>query len=258
VPTVERAGVRIYYEEHGPRGPEAPALLLTHGFSATLRMWDSQIEALESRWHVVRWDMRGHGQSDSPEDPAAYTHKATFGDMVAVLDACGVDRAVIGGLSLGGYMSLELYLAHPERVRALVLCDTGPGYKKDDARAAWNRYAESFAQKFDEKGLAALGPSAEVKIAKHRDARGLALAARGILVQRDARVIESLPSISVPTLLVVGSEDRPFLTGMKYMAEKIPDAEHVVIEGAGHAVNIDQPARFNAVLVAFLDRVSEV
>lgn len=257
MPTVNRSGVRIYYEEQGPRDPKAPALLLTHGFSATLRMWDSQIAPLENRWRVLRWDMRGHGQSDSPEDPNAYTHEATVGDMVAVLDACGVERAVIGGLSLGGYMSLELYRAHPGRVRALVLCDTGPGYRKDDARAGWNRYAESFAQKFDEKGLAALGPSAEVKIAKHRDARGLALAARGILIQRDARVMESLPSISVPTLLVVGAEDKPFLTGMKYMADKIPGAKHVVIEGAGHAANIDQPARFNEALVEFLDRVSQ-
>ena len=176
--------------------------------------------------------------------------------MTAILDACGVEQAVVGGLSLGGYMSLEFYLAHPDRVRALVLCDTGPGYRKDDARAGWNRYAEAFAQKFEEKGLAALGQSSEVRIAKHRDARGLALAARGILAQRDARVMEALPSIRVPSLLIVGSEDKPFLTGMKYMAEKIPGAEHVVIEGAGHAANIDKPVRFNEVLTAFLARVS--
>jgi pimeloyl-ACP methyl ester carboxylesterase len=253
VPTVDRAGVRIHYRDEG----KGPALLLTHGYSATLRMWDGQIQALESRARVVRWDIRGHGESDSPEDPTEYTHDASVGDMAAVLDACGIERAVVGGLSLGGFLSLQFYLAHPERVRALVLCDTGPGYKKDDARAGWNRYAESFAQKFDEKGLDALGPSAEVRIAKHRDARGLARAARGILVQRDARVIESLPSIRVPTLLVVGADDKPFLAGMQYMADKIPGAEHVVIENAGHAVNIDQPTRFNEVLLAFLDRVRE-
>ena len=251
MPTVDRAGVRIHYESQG-RGP---SVLLTHGYSATLRMWDAQAAALASRFRVIRWDMRGHGESDSPEDPAAYTHEATVGDMAAVLDACSVDEAVVGGLSLGGYMSLEFHLAHPGRVRALVLCDTGPGYKKDDAREGWNRYAEGFARKFDEQGLAALGSSAEVRAAKHRDARGLALAARGILVQRDSRVIESLPHISVPTLLVVGADDKPFLAGMKYMAEKIPGAEHVVIEGAGHAVNIDQPERFNEVLARFLARV---
>jgi len=252
VPTLDRAGVRIHYEDQG----SGPALLLTHGYSATLAMWKAQVAALEKRFRVLSWDMRGHGQSDSPTDPSAYSHEATVADMAAVLDACGVERAVVGGLSLGGYMSLEFYLAHPARVRALVLCDTGPGYKKDDARAGWNQYAEGFARRFDEKGLAALGGSAEVRIAQHRDARGLAHAARGILIQRDSRVMEALPSIRVPTLLVVGSDDKPFLTGMKYMADKIPGAEHVVIADAGHAVNIDQPKRFNEVLTAFLDRTT--
>lgn len=253
MPYIDRNGVRIYYEDEG-RGP---ALLLTHGYSATLRMWEPQVVALASRFRVLRWDMRGHGASESPQDPHAYSHAATVADMAAVLDDAGVDRAVIGGLSLGGYMSLEFHLAHPDRVRALVLCDTGPGYKKDDAREAWNRYAEGFALKYEERGLEALGASAEVRVARHRSAAGLALAARGILTQQDARVIESLPAIRVPTLLVVGGEDKPFLTGMRYMAEKIPGAVHVVIEGAGHAPNLETPAAFNDVLARFLDGISD-
>jgi len=249
VPYIDRDGVRIYYEDEG-RGP---ALLLTHGYSATLSMWDPQVSALANRYRVLRWDMRGHGASDSPDDPDAYTHTATVGDMAAVLDAAGVDRAVIGGLSLGGFLSLEFHLAHPGRVRALVLCDTGPGYKKDDARESWNRYAESFARKYEENGLDALGSSAEVRAARHRSAAGLARAACGILVQRDARVIESLPAIRVPTLLVVGSEDKPFLAGMRYMADKIAGSVHAIIDGAGHAPNLEKPVEFNAVLARFLD-----
>lgn len=253
MPYIDRDGVRIHYADDG----DGPALLLTHGYSATLRMWDPQVAGLADRFRVLRWDMRGHGASDSPEDPGAYTHAATVGDMAAVLDAAGVERAVIGGLSLGGYMSLEFHLAHPARVRALVLCDTGPGYKKDDARESWNRYAESFARKYEERGLDALGPSPEVRVAHHRDASGLARAARGILVQRDARVIESLTGIRVPTLLVVGSEDKPFLAGMRYMAEKIPGAVHTVIDGAGHAPNLEKPAQFNSVLERFLGGIGE-
>lgn len=253
MPYIDRNGVRIHYADDG----DGPALLLTHGYSATLHMWDPQVGALADRFRVLRWDMRGHGASDGPEDPGAYTHAATVGDMAAVLDAAGVERAVIGGLSLGGYMSLEFHLAHPARVRALVLCDTGPGYKKDDARESWNRYAESFARKYKERGLDALGPSPEVRVARHRDASGLARAARGILVQRDARVIESLTGIRVPTLLVVGSEDKPFLAGMRYMAEKIPGAVHTVIDGAGHAPNLEKPAQFNSVLERFLGGIAE-
>lgn len=252
MPIIERRCARIYYEDSG----SGPAILLTHGYSATLEMWAPQVAAFADRYRLLRWDVRGHGRSSSPPDPAAYSHAAAVEDMAAVLDHAGVDAAVVGGLSLGGYLSLEFHLAYPERVRALVLCDTGPGYKKDEARAAWNRYAESLARKFEEKGLAALGPSAEVRVARHESAWGLVHAARGILVQHDARVIESLPRIRVPTLLVVGAKDEPFLAGMRYMAEKISDSTHVVIADAGHAPNLERPDAFNRALEDFLSRVA--
>src|SRR5262249_55223932 len=162
------------------------------------------------------------------------------------------EKAVVGGLSLGGYLSLELYLAHPQRVRAMMLFDTGPGYKKEAGRAEWNRLAQDYAVRFETRGLAALGVGSEVRVAKHRSAEGLALAARGMLAQKDARVIESLPSIAVPTLLIVGSEDKPFLTGMDYMAAKIPRSTKVIIEGAGHAPNIERPDDFNRAVTSFL------
>src|SRR3954462_9608853 len=98
-------------------------------------MWGGQVAALAGRHQVIVWDMRGHGQSDSPDDPAAYSEAATVADMAAILDACGAERAVIGGLSLGGYMSLSFNLTHANRVPALMLFDTGPGFKKDEARA---------------------------------------------------------------------------------------------------------------------------
>jgi pimeloyl-ACP methyl ester carboxylesterase len=89
----------------------------------------------------------------------------------------------------------------------------------------------------------------------HRDARGLILAARGMLTQRDDRVISHLPAISVPALVVVGAEDTPFLAAADYMANKIPGAKRVVIPGAGHAVNIDQPHAFNAAVTDFLTAI---
>jgi pimeloyl-ACP methyl ester carboxylesterase len=248
---LQRNGVRIYYEESGA----GPGVLLTHGYTASLRMWDPQVAALADRCRIIRWDMRGHGASDSPDDPAAYSHDATVADMTAILDACGVERAVIGGMSLGGFMSLLFHRVHPERVRALMLFDTGPGYKKDDARAEWNRLAEGYALRFETQGLTALGSGAEVRVAAHRSAQGLAHAARGMLAQSDARVIESLSRIAVPTLLIAGSEDKPFLPAMDYMAAKIPGASKLVIEGAGHAPNLERPDAFNQALAAFFERL---
>lgn len=246
--TINRDGVNIHYEDNG----SGPVVLLSHGYSATTRMWTGQVEALKDDYRVITWDMRGHGQSDSPDDPKAYSEQATVDDMAAILKHLGIDKAVIGGLSLGGYMSLAFNVAHPEMVRALMLFDTGPGYKNPVGREGWNETARKRAEVFESKGLDALGSSAEVRIAQHRSAQGLAHAARGMLAQFDSRIIESLPEIKVPTLVLVGDNDTPFLGGTDYMANKIPNATKVVIENAGHASNIDQPEAFNAEVRKFL------
>src|ERR1700686_4706281 len=250
MPKIDREGVKIYYEVHG----SGPPLLLTHGYSSTSAMWKGQIEALSKHHKLVLWDMRGHGQSDYPDDPAAYSEALTVADMAALLDAIGAETAIVGGLSLGGYMSLAFYRAHPDRVRALLIIDTGPGFKKDDARAAWNKRAHETGDRFEREGLGALQSGIrESSTGNHRDATGLARAARGMLAQRDARVIESLPDIKVPSLVVVGADDTPFLAASDYMAAKIPGAKKVVIPAAGHAVNIDQPQAFVAAVLPFLD-----
>src|SRR6266851_3588948 len=137
MPKINRYVVDIYYEVHG----SGPPLLLTHGYSSTPAMWQGQIEALSKRHRLGLWDMRGHGQSDYPADPRAYSEALTVADMAALLDEVGATSAIVGGLSLGGYMSLAFYRAHPERVSALLIIDTGPGFKKDDAREAWNKRA---------------------------------------------------------------------------------------------------------------------
>lgn len=248
MPTINRDGVNIYYEDHGT----GPAVLLSHGYSATTRMWTGQVEALKDRYRVITWDMRGHGQSDSPDDPKAYSEAATVDDIAGILNHLGIDKAVIGGLSLGGYMSLAFNLAHPSMVRALMLFDTGPGYKNPVGREGWNVTAMKRAETFEAKGLDALGGSAEVRVSQHRSAQGLAHAARGMLAQFDSRIIESLEHIAVPTLVLVGEKDQPFLGATDYMANKIPGCTKVMIPEAGHAANLDQPAAFNAAVEAFL------
>jgi pimeloyl-ACP methyl ester carboxylesterase len=243
-------GVSVYYEVHG----EGPVVLLTHGYSATSQMWAGQVEALSKGHKLVTWDMRGHGKSDYPEDQGLYSEAATVADMAAILDAVGAKTAVVGGLSLGGYMSLAFHRTHPERVEALLIIDTGPGFKKDEAREGWNANALKTAERYEREGLALLeGGSAERRTAQHRDATGLSRAARGMLAQRNARVIEHLPEIAVPSIVVVGADDTPFLAASDYMAAKIPGAKKVVIENAGHAANIDQPAAFNAAILGFLE-----
>ncbi len=231
-----------------------PALLFTHGYQASRRMWDAQVSALADRYTVVTWDLRGHGESATPDDPAMYSHDLMLGDMAALLDHASADDAVLVGHSLGGFASLLFYLERPERVRALVLFGSGPGYSDGDARGKWNDMAERFARSVEERGLDILRKgSAEVSGARHRSATALAHAARGMLAQQDSRVMDAIGDVAVPTLVMVGSEDKPFIGSSEYMAKKIPGAEFVKVEGGAHAANIEKPDAFNAALLRFLD-----
>lgn len=248
---IDRGDVRIHYEVHGPSDGRLP-LLLTHGFGASSEMWAANLPVLSADRRVVVWDLRGHGQTDAVDDASLYSHQLSLADMAAVLEAAGAQQAVIGGMSLGGYLSLAFHRRHPEHVAALLLIDTGPGYKRDDDRAEWNAWVERTALELETRGPAALGTSPEVACAHHRSTTGLPLAARGIMAQRDPSVIESLPGIRVPTLVIVGAEDATFRKAADYMAARIPSARKVVVDGAGHAPNIDRPELFNDAVLGFL------
>jgi pimeloyl-ACP methyl ester carboxylesterase len=232
VPALDRDGVGVWYDPGTPNG--RTPMLLTHGFGASADMWAPNLPALGAERQVITWDIRGHGRSGAPDEQARYSEGLSLDDMAAVLDACGAERAIVGGLSLGGYLSLAFHRRHPGRVAALMLFDTGPGYRRDEAREDWNRRVER---------TAAESPP------------GLALAARGIMAQHGPEVIDSLPAIAVPTLVLVGANDRPFLVAADYMAGKIPGAVKVVVRGAGHVANADRPREFDRAVLDFLRRL---
>ena len=212
------------------------------------------VDALSVDRPVIVRDQRGHGSSNAPDDMNRYTEQISVADMAAILDAAGADRVVLGGMSLGGYLSLAFHLVHPQRVAALVLVDTGPGYRNDEARDKWNAWVERRAQQL-ERGESPVEISAELAQAVHEHPEGLPRAARGVMAQKDARVITSLDSITVPTLVIVGAEDTDFLAGADYMHRHIPDSRKVVIDNAGHAANMDQPEAFNAAVRELLEQL---
>jgi pimeloyl-ACP methyl ester carboxylesterase len=251
MPYLTRAGVRLYYEDYGQGLP----VLLSHGFGASTGMWCGQVEALRRLYRLIPWDMRGHGESDSPDDQALYSHQHTVDDMRAILDHLHIDQAVIAGHSLGGFMSLAFHVAYPQRVKALILQGCGPGYRNAEARATWNTRAEQRARTLETQGLSMLGGGSEVRISTQRSAHGLAKAARGILAQVDARVIDSLPHIRVPTLIIVGEDDTPFVNGSHYMTSRIPHATEVVVQNAAHGANVDQPEVVNQAIQTFLQQL---
>jgi pimeloyl-ACP methyl ester carboxylesterase len=248
---LDRDGVFLAYEIHDAEGSGLP-VLLTHGYGASRRMWDPN-RAATSPHPTITWDMRGHGESDAPDDPSLYSHELTMDDIAALLDVAGAERAVLIGMSLGGFMSLGFRLRSPQRVAALVLVDTGPGFRRPEAREGWNAWARDRADQLERDGLDALPGGREQRGVDHvHGAEGLAHAARGMLAQQDEAVFESLGEVSVPTLVVVGAEDQQFLAAADVMEARIPDARKVVLPGAGHAANVDAPEEFNAAVAEFL------
>ena len=239
----------IYFEQYG----SGPAILLTHGFSATSSMWHPQIEALSKSNALILWDLPGHGQSGLPENSQDCNEVFALNVMVAILDSLSVEVATIGGLSLGGYLSLAFHAMHPERTSALLIIDTGPGFKNPQARENWNVTARKTADKWEkESRQELLEVSPEQRVANHKDRMGVATAARYLLTQHSSHVIESLPAIKVPAIVVAGDNDKPFIPATEYMAKKIPGSKKAIIPNAGHASNMDQPVLFNKEIVEFL------
>jgi pimeloyl-ACP methyl ester carboxylesterase len=266
MPRFEANGAALHYESTG-RGP---ALVLAHGFACGLRMWDPQIPALSRTHRVVTYDARGHGASDAPADPAAYSPDLAVADLRALLDHLGLRRAIVGGLSMGGNVALHLALAHPERVSALIVADTGSGSGSGPEFAAG---LAASAAALERSGLeswadAALhnpvfasfaGRSAEAarfmrSCLMNNRARGLAHTARGVVLRRPSlyALDAALRALTMPVLLVVGERDGDCAEVHRYLASAIPRAKHVVIANAGHFPNLEDPAAFNRAVGCFL------
>jgi len=267
MPTVTAGdSVKLYAEAHGEGFP----LLLSPGYCQTHENFRPQVEPLVAAGaRVVLWDYRGHGKSESPENPGAYLWERVLDDMARVLDwAAPGRRAVLGGLSFGGLASLHFALAHPERVRALLLFDSGPGYKKREAQASWEAQIGRIADRLEKIGFEGYvdGRAAATAIGRRPDLPAAQAAGRAIQAQNPhgvARfgrrvvgpapgVIDDLSSIEAPALVLVGEQDTAYFRAAEVMAAKLPNAAHVVIPAAGHVVNIEQAEAFNRAVIEFL------
>lgn len=256
MPKIDVDGVGIYYETHGQGVP----LVLSEGFVGSTASWAPQVPVLSQRCRLILYDLRGQGQSDAPADPVAYSVNQAVEDLYRLLRQLGVERAVVGGLSLGGYLSLHFYDQHPEMVLGLIIIDSGPGYRNEERRRQWAQECEERAVLIERGGMHAFAHSAfaaddyytpHVRLL-HLNPVGIANVSRRIMAH--AAAVDILPRIDVPTLLICGEHDRPFLAATDYMAEKIAGATKVIIPDACHASNLDQPEAFNRAVLDFLQR----
>jgi len=271
MPRARVNGVELYYEESGT----GPPVVLAHGFALTSRMWDPQVAALAPRYRVIVYDARGQGRSEVPDDPERYSQPEMVGDLLGLLDHLGLDRAHVGGLSMGGGVALAFALAHPERVAGLAVCDAGAGSDDPAGHAARLRRwrdslerggVEAFAEECLRDPLladyAAQGPEAAGllrRLVTANPARGLAHALTGVIGRRPAvyALEERLARLARPLLVIVGERDHPCRKVADFLARTVPRAELVVIPGSGHVTSLEQPAAFNAALGRFLDGIRD-
>jgi pimeloyl-ACP methyl ester carboxylesterase len=249
-------GINLNYEIHGQGFP----VFFLHGFSGTLNSWRSQVPVLSRDYRFIIYDARGHGQSDSPPELDRYSIDIVVEDLFQFLKSLKIEKAVVGGLSMGGYESLRFYLTHPQMVAALILMDTGPGYRNPARRDEWNQRQEEQAKLLETQGIEAFVARAPTYTSRElllkQNPIGLANMARKVVAQFDSLVMDNLANIKVPTLVLVGEKDTPFLAAAEHMSKTIPGAQKAVILNAGHAANIDNVDGFNKAVLDFLRKLN--
>jgi 3-oxoadipate enol-lactonase len=255
----------VSYTEEGKNG--APAIIFIHGFPFNKSIWNIQIEALKDNYHLIAYDIRGHGYSDNGNED--FTIELFVKDLIALIDALKIDKTMLCGLSLGGYIALNAIENYPGRFNALILSDTQCIADTTEAKEKRMEAIESLkktgVEKYADESIKKLF-APESFITRKKEIASV----REMIVQTSEQSLintlialsvrketcSKLPEIKVPVLIMVGKED--IITppsAAQLMHEKIKDSLLIIIEHAGHLSNIENPADFNVNLKKFIASV---
>lgn len=261
---VKIKGFGINYTVDGP--VTGIPVVFIHGFPFSQEMWKPQVEVLKQEYHVVTYDVRGHGQSDVGS--AQYTLEYFVDDLIGLLDHLRITSCVLAGLSMGGYIALRATEREPGRVRGLVLCNTKSEADTNEAKIRRANQAKSVKifgiKKFADSFLKTV--FAEKSFQQNQDAVKLirrlieqtsTSTIAGTLIALAART-DSTPSLSrinVPTLIMAGQFDEVAPPSLSIsMKEKIPNAELQIIPYAAHISNLENTDEFNKHIINFLKK----
>ncbi len=267
MPYAPSEGARIYYEETGRGTP----ILFIHEFGGDHRSWDDQMRHFGRGWRCITWAARGYPPSDAPDSESLYGQDFFNRDAIAVLDAAGIEQAHIVGLSMGGYTALMLAAKFPERVMSCVAAGAGSGALKS-TRAQFIEEARARASAFERAGridaeAMGLNPTRvqlQIKdpigwrtFVRHLAEHPAHAAAKTLRTVQAGRAslydLEGeLKGITAPVLLLVGDEDEPCLDVNLWMKRVMPTARLGLLPGAGHAINLEEPALFNQLVEQFI------
>ena len=257
----------VSYSDHGP--DDAPVIIFIHGFPLNKSMWNIQVEALKENYRVIAYDIRGHGNSDAGIDE--FSIELFVIDLLRLMEKLKIEKSILCGLSLGGYIALNAVLKHPDRFDGLILNDTQciadtPEIKENRCNAIISikekgveQYADEiikklFAQETFTKNKNVVDAVKEMIISTQKQSLCNTLHA---LAERK-ETCDQLPEINIPVLIMVGQEDKITpIAAAQQMHEKILNSKLEIIQQAGHLSNLESPTVFNAHLVNFLETVGK-
>jgi pimeloyl-ACP methyl ester carboxylesterase len=264
-------GIKLYYEETGSGIP----IVFVHEFAGDCRAYEQQVRHFSRSYRCITYNARGYPPSDVPDSVDAYSQARARDDIRAVLDALSIERAHIVGISMGGFATVHFGFTHPARARSLVIAGCGYG-AAPDKRAQFIEETEAAATRFETLGMEqaaqvyALSPSRvqlqnkdprgfrefAAQLAQH-SARGAALTMRGVQMRRPSLydLVDRFKMISAPTLIMTGDEDWSCLEPALLLKRAILSAGLIVMPNSGHAINLEEPAAFNAHLADFFHAV---
>ncbi len=257
--------ITINYTERGV--PQGLPVVFIHGFPFNHTMWEPQMKALPNHIRAITYDVRGHGESDVAD--GQYTLEFFVDDLIALLDHLVIEQAVLCGLSMGGYIALRAIERHPDRIKALVLCDTRSEDDPNEGKVKRSAtiksvktdglpaFAEGFVKAIFSEQTFRDNPHA-IEAIKHAIKGNSSIGICGTLLALACRTntTEFLPQINVPTLILVGEQDK--LTppsASRAMHEAIQGSDLQIISHAAHMSNLENPSEFNKHLIEFFNRL---
>jgi pimeloyl-ACP methyl ester carboxylesterase len=271
MPYVEAIGAKLYFEESGYGYP----IIFIHEFGSDVRGWETQVRYFSRAYRCIAYNARGYPPSDVPEDAALYGWELAVDDIAAVMRGLAIERAHVVGLSMGGYAALQFGLRYPEKASAIVTGAVGSG-SLPSQRDAWSRETSVLARVFIELGMGAMaeriarGPAR--RQLKYKDRRswqdflgrlrqhspqGMSNTMARCQALRPSLhdLRDRLSGMAVPVLLAVGDEDVSCLETNLMLKSAPPNAGLWICPNTGHAINLEEPAAFNAQVENFLAAV---
>jgi len=270
MPKVRVNNITLYYEEAGRGIP----LVFVHEFAGDWRSWELQVRFFSSRYRAITYSARGYLPSDVPASPEAYSQDLQVEDLKGLLDALMIEKAHICGLSMGSYTALILGMKYPHRVRSLTIA--GSGYGSGGHREEFHQRVTRMAEQILKDGMKAISATYAVgptrvqlqnknpraweefrKQFEEHSAEGSAYTFLGVQRRRPSvtDLGNQLKKMTLPVLILLGDEDDPGIEGSLFLKRHIPRAGLEIFPRSGHALNLEEPERFNRSVLDFITAV---